>query len=78
MGDDENLNFAGPTIDDIRHGGLGIGALERPTLEQLTEAIKVAGGRGRFGDFALQSMPANALYNWAFEGGGKADPKFAE
>jgi hypothetical protein len=38
----------------------------------------VAAGRERFGDFALQSMPANALHHWAFQSGGKADPKFAK
>jgi hypothetical protein len=70
--------FTSDIIADIRHGGSGFGAIEGPTIEQLTDAIKVAAGRERFGDFALQSMPANALYNGAFDSGGRADPKFAE
>jgi hypothetical protein len=54
--------FTSDIIGDIRHGGSGFGALEGPALEQLTDIIKTAGGRERFSDLALQSMPANALY----------------
>lgn len=54
--------FALDGIGDIRHGGTGIGALGGPTLDQLTDAVSVLGGRREFGSFALRSMPANSLY----------------
>lgn len=54
--------FALDGIGDIRHGGTGIGALGGPTLDQLTDAVSVLGGRREFGGFALRSMPANSLY----------------
>jgi hypothetical protein len=58
--------FPSDFIADIRHGGPGFGAIEGPTIEQLVDGIKVGTGREPFSDFVLQSMPANALYNWAF------------
>jgi hypothetical protein len=70
--------FSSDFINDIRHGGSGFGALEGPTLEQATDAIKVAGGRERFGDFTFHSMPCNTAYGWAAPGGAMADPKFSE
>jgi hypothetical protein len=54
--------FAVDAFGNIRHGGSGIGALTGPTVDQLTQAIKVLGGREQFNDFAVHSMPANALY----------------
>lgn len=49
-------------LGDIRNGGTGIGALAGPTVDQLTDAVQVLGGRREFGSFALRSMPANSLY----------------
>ena len=54
-----------------------IGTLTGPTVEQLADAVKTMGGREQFGNFALHSMPANALYSNAF-GHGQADPTFAD
>ena len=49
-----------------RSGGLGLGALAGPTLEQSADALEVAGGQARFGAAFLDAMPANALYKEAF------------
>lgn len=38
------------------------GSLTGPTIEQLGDAVSVLGGKERFGDFALKSLPANSLY----------------
>jgi hypothetical protein len=40
--------------------------------------VKVMGGRERFGQLALKSMPANAFDSSAFRGGGTPDPMFAD
>lgn len=69
--------FAVDAFKDIHRGGSGIGALVGPTLEQLTDAVRVMGGREQFGHFALKSMPANALYAKAL-GGEATDPKFVD
>lgn len=61
--------FAVDMMQDVQRGGSGIGGLLGPTVEQLTDAMRVVGGRGEFGAFALKSMPANALYSEAFGGG---------
>lgn len=69
--------FAMDAFKDVREGGSGIGALAGPTVEQLTDAARVIGGRAEFGSFALKSMPANALYAHSL-GGQATDPKFAD
>ena len=46
----------------------GLGALTGPTIEQLSDAVGVMGGREAFGKFALDAMPAHALYGAAFGG----------
>lgn len=69
--------FRSDMLSDIRNGGIGVGALAGPTIEQLTDAVRVAGGRESMGHFALKSMPANALYAGAL-GGPATDPKFAD
>lgn len=49
------------------HGNWG--ALTGPTVEQLTEAVEVMGGRKSMKSFVTHAMPANALYStWAKEG----------
>ena len=49
------------------HGNWG--ALTGPTLEQITDAVSVMGGRESLRSFALHAMPANALYaTWAKSG----------
>lgn len=55
----------------------GLGALTGPTIEQLSDAVGVMGGREAFGKFALDAMPAHALFGAAL-GGGRPDPKAAE
>ena len=69
--------FAIDALGDVQRGGSGVGALTGPTIEQLTDAIRVMGGREHFKTFAVHAMPANTLYNSAFDAG-KADPKFAD
>jgi len=53
------------------------GSVTGPSIEQLTEAMKMLAGRESFRSFALHAMPANALYAHAF-GEGNADPTFAD
>lgn len=55
----------------------GLGALTGPTIEQLSDAVGVMGGREAFGKFALDAMPAHALFGAAL-GGGRPDPKVTE
>ena len=49
-------------LKDVGRGGTGIGALSGPTLEQFGDAVRTIGGREQFRNFAIHSMPANALY----------------
>jgi hypothetical protein len=46
---------------NIHRGGIGVGALAGPTLEQLGDAASVIGGHKQFAPFALNAMPANSL-----------------
>ncbi len=72
-----------------RAGLLGVGqfaidagtrplSLAGPTLEQLTDAVSVLGGRDQFNHFAIRSMPANAVYASAFDGASTPDPIHSE
>lgn len=70
--------YAIDALADVERGGSGIGALTGPTIEQLTDGLRVLGGRGQFNNFALKSMPANALYAAAMHGDSGPDPKFAD
>lgn len=63
---------------DIHRGGIGIGALTGPTIEQFGDAVQLMGGHKQFGPMLLNAMPANALYAHAFGGGNVPDPMFAE
>ena len=69
--------FAADVLGDIHRGGLGVGALAGPTIEQFGDAAAVLGGREQFKPFALKSMPANALYA-SLAGGQATDPNFAD
>lgn len=69
--------FTTDFIRDVRHGGSGITAVAGPTVEQLAEALKVAGGREQFGTFFMRAMPANALYATYFNQPA-TDPVFAD
>ena len=60
--------FAVDAAGDIKHGGSGLGMLAGPTLQQLGDGLSVLGGRERFSKFALDSMPANALYKQTLSG----------
>lgn len=53
----------------------GLGALTGPTIEQLSDAVGVMGGREAFGKFALDAMPAHALFGAAFDGAEPAPSK---
>lgn len=52
----------------------GLGALTGPTIEQLSDAVGVVSGREAFGSFALNAMPAHALYGAAFDGATESVP----
>lgn len=52
---------------DIHRGGLGIGALTGPTIEQLGHAVSTVGGTEQFKTFALNALPANQLLDAAGE-----------
>lgn len=54
------LYGVGQFSTDALHGNFG--SLTGPTIEQLGDAVSVLGGKERFGDFALKSLPANSLY----------------
>lgn len=59
--------FLTDAVQDVQRGGSGVGALLGPTVEQLTDAVRVLGGNAQFDRFAIKSMPANALYAEAFD-----------
>ncbi|HOB65284.1 hypothetical protein [Ottowia sp.] len=61
--------FGTDFLQDIQRGGVGVGALAGPTVEQLVQGAQVLGGRREFESFALKSMPANALYRGYVTGG---------
>lgn len=67
--------FGVDAAEDVRRGGVGIGALTGPTLEQLADGVQAMGGNKQFAPFLLRSMPANALYKDLFDGGGTVAPK---
>ena len=69
--------FGIDAMGDIHHGGNGTGALLGPTMEQFTEALKTMGGREQFKQFAVKSLPANALYASALHGDA-SDPQFSD
>lgn len=58
--------FAIDVAKDVREGGIGIGALVGPTIEQFTDVVQLLGGHKQFGPMVLNALPANALYKNAF------------
>jgi hypothetical protein len=54
--------FGVDAATDIHRGGIGFGALTGPTIDQITDGAQVVGGQKRFEPWALDSLPANALY----------------
>lgn len=59
--------FGIDTVKDIHRGGLGIGALTGPALEQVGHAASVVGGPEQFSTFAMNALPANQLLDAAGE-----------
>lgn len=53
--------FGVDAVEDVQRGGLGVGALIGPTVEQLGDAVSVVAGPQQFETFALNALPANAL-----------------
>ena len=54
----------------VQRGGTGLGGLSGPMLEQMGEAISVAGGRREFSSFVMRALPANAVYSdWVKDSG---------
>lgn len=51
---------------DVREGGVGVGALWGPTVEQFVDVVGLLGGHKQFGPMVLNALPANALYKNAF------------
>lgn len=51
--------------NDVDRGGSGFGAMVGPTIQQLTQGVRVLHGKAQFEPFALNSMPANDLYERA-------------
>lgn len=54
--------FAVDAYSDAQRGGVGVGALAGPTVDQFTDAMQVAGGQRSMGEFVLRAMPANSVY----------------
>ncbi len=63
---------------DVQRGGLGIGALVGPTIEQFSDAVQLLGGHKQFSPMLLKAMPANALYAHSLGGADNPDPMFVE
>lgn len=53
--------------NDVDRGGSGFGAMVGPTVQQLTQGVRVLHGKAQFEPFALNSMPANDLYERALK-----------
>ncbi len=48
---------------DVHRGGVGLGAVAGPTLEQLGDAVSVVAGPQQFETFAMNSLPANQVFD---------------
>lgn len=55
--------FGIDAFKDVRRGGLGLGGLGGPTINQLGEIVSTVGGSRQFSTTAIDSMPANALWS---------------
>lgn len=52
---------------DIHRGGVGLGAVVGPSVEQMGDAVSVVGGTQQFGTFVNNALPANQLLDAADE-----------
>lgn len=59
--------FGVDAAKDVHRGGVGIGALVGPTVEQLGDAALTVGGTKQFTTFAVNALPANQLFDAAAE-----------
>lgn len=64
------LDFA----EDLHRGGVGVGALTGPTIEQMTEILQTAGGRRSVGSTMMDALPANQMYKEMLSGGSDGGP----
>ncbi len=55
--------FGVDALNDLHHGGLGIGALGGPTIGQIMQVARTVGGSRSFEATFIGSMPANALWS---------------
>jgi hypothetical protein len=63
---------------DIHHGGIGVGALTGPTIEQLVDGLQTLSGRKPVGSTVMDALPANALYKESIGGGSDGGPMFSD
>ena len=60
---------------DLHRGGMGLGALAGPTIEQFGDVVSTLGGHKQFGNTVIDAMPANTFVKgWFNKGESKADP----
>jgi len=57
--------FGLDALKGIKRGTTGIGALAGPSVEQLGDAASTVGGSEQFKTFAMDALPANALFSAA-------------
>lgn len=70
--------FPSDFVKDLKHGGMGIGAVSGPSLEQLIEGLQTVGGHEQFKTFLSKSMPATILLPLLTGGKSVPDTKFSE
>lgn len=71
--------FGMDVFKDLHRGGVGLGALAGPTIEQMGDVVNTLGGRKQFGNTVIDALPANTLVKgWSGHGEAKADPVFVE
>jgi hypothetical protein len=63
---------------DIHHGGIGVGALTGPTIEQLVDGLQTLSGKKPAGSTVMDALPANALYKESIGGGSDGGPMFSD
>ena len=71
--------FGMDVAKNIHRGGLGVGALTGPTIEQFGDIVSTLGGHKQFGNTVIDALPANTFVKgWSGRGESKADPIFAD
>lgn len=71
--------FGVDVVQDLHRGGMGVGALSGPTIEQFGDIVSTLGGHKQFGNTVIDAMPANVfMKGWSGHGESKADPNFAD